>query len=152
MIAFAHCLPRLPSELDVLVIWKEKQQSCHDFRVWCSVVQEALDRLLTSSKYYQVNQVHPEDVLQQLPGNGEVSALTSLQLEGSTTDQSLFPLRKIYMELTFQASLCLASAQQQHTEQETVCQSIEEWHTGSAYTLMWPTIERIPINEFITDG
>ena len=33
VISFAHSLPRLPSELDVMVVRKEKQQTHHDFRV-----------------------------------------------------------------------------------------------------------------------
>ena len=42
-ISFARSLPRLPSELDVLVIRKEKEQSHHDFRVRRAAVQEALE-------------------------------------------------------------------------------------------------------------
>ena len=33
VISFAHSLPRLPSELDVLVVRKEQDQSHRDFRV-----------------------------------------------------------------------------------------------------------------------
>ena len=52
VISFAHYLPRLPSELDVLVVKKEQGQSHHDFRVRCVVVQEALQWLLGNNKYY----------------------------------------------------------------------------------------------------
>ena len=40
---------------------------------------------------------------------------------------------------------------QQHTEQETVRQSIEQRRSGSAHTLMWPTIGGIFINVFTTE-
>ena len=85
-ISFAHSLPRLPSELDVLVIREEKEQSHHDFRVRRAVV--ALDWLLQNNKYHQANEVHlNQDVLQQLPENSDVSELTSLQLEKSATEE-----------------------------------------------------------------
>ena len=50
VVSFAHDLPRLPSELDVLVVRKEQGQSHHDFRVRRAVVQEALQWLL-ENKY-----------------------------------------------------------------------------------------------------
>lgn len=46
VISFACSLLRVPSELDVLVFRKDKDQSHHDFRVWRTVVQEALMCLL----------------------------------------------------------------------------------------------------------
>ena len=33
VVSFAHSLPRLPSELDVLVVRKDSEQSHRDFRV-----------------------------------------------------------------------------------------------------------------------
>ena len=51
VVSFAHDLPRLPSELDVLVVRKEQGQSHHDFRIRRAVVQEALQWLL-ENKYY----------------------------------------------------------------------------------------------------
>ena len=85
VISFAHSLPRLPSELDVVVVKKEQDQSHCDLRVGCAIVQAALEWLLGNSKYYRANQVHlNEDVLQQLPENGDISELTSLQLQEST--------------------------------------------------------------------
>ena len=105
VISFAHSLPRLPSELDVLVVRKEKEQSHHDFRVQRAAIQEALEWLLQNNKYYRANQVHlNQDVLQPLPENGDISELTSLQLDESTTNEHSQPS---YMEPTFQAPLCL---------------------------------------------
>ena len=51
VISFADSLPRLPSELDILVVRKEQDQPHHDFRVRCTVVQEALEWLLQNNKY-----------------------------------------------------------------------------------------------------
>lgn len=51
--SFANSLPRLPSELDVIVVRKEgAMQSHHDFRVRRSVVLHALQRLMANNVYY----------------------------------------------------------------------------------------------------
>ena len=42
VVSFAHSFPRLPSELDVLVVRKDSEQSHHDSRVRRTVVHEAL--------------------------------------------------------------------------------------------------------------
>ena len=48
-----HSLPMLPSELDVLIVRKEKKQSHRDLRVQRAVVHEALEWLPQNNKYYQ---------------------------------------------------------------------------------------------------
>ena len=151
-ISFAHSLPRLPSELDVLVIRKEKEQSHHDFRVRRAAVQEALEWLLQNNKYYQANEVHlNQDMLQRLPENSDISEIASLQLEKSATEeQEQSSQEDLYG--AHLASSFVPNAVQQHTEQETVRQSIEQRQSGSAHTLMWPTIGGTPINEFTTEG
>lgn len=84
-ISFAHSLPRLPSDLDVLVVRKENDQSHCDFRVRHAVVQQALKWLLENNRYYQANQV---------------------QLNEDATSCSN-PKKMYNMEPTFQAHLCL---------------------------------------------
>ena len=62
--SFAHSLARLPSKLDVLVERKEQDQSHCSLRRH-AVVQEALEWLLKTNKFYRVNQIRlNEDVLQ----------------------------------------------------------------------------------------
>ena len=149
VISFAHSLLRL---LDVLVVRKEKEQTHHDSRVRRIIVQEALEWLLQNNEYYQANQVHlNEDVLQQLPENDDVSQLTSLQLEESTTDEHSLSSQDNLYEAHLPSSF-VPNAQQQQTEQETVSQSIEQRQSGSSHILMWPTIGGTPINEFTTEG
>ena len=136
MITFAHSLQRLyPLRRNCWLL--EKRIPFHyDARVRRSVIQEALEWLLTSNKYYRANQVHlNENVLQQLPENGDVFELTSLQLEESTTDdQSHVPFQEDVHGAHLPSSF-VPNAQQQQTEQETVRQSIEEQQTGSSHTL-----------------
>ena len=147
--SFAHSLPRLPSELDVLVVRKEQDQS-RDFRVRHASVQAALEWLLENNKYYRANQVHlNEDVLQQLPENGDISELTSLQLQESTAEDHTQPSQEDLYRAHLPSSF-VPNAVQQQTEQ--VRQSIQEWQSGSTSTLMWPNIGGTPINEFSTEG
>ena len=153
VISFAHSLPRLPSELDVLIVRKEKEQSHQDFKVRRAVVHEALEWLLQNNKYYRANQVHlNQDVLQQLPENGDVSELTSLQLEESAAAEEQEQPSQEDLYGAHLPSSFVPNAVQQHTEQETVRQSIEQRQSGSVHTLMWPTIGGTPINEFTTEG
>ena len=79
VVSFALSLPRLPSELDVLVVRKNSEHSHRDFRVRRSVVQQALTWLLNNNRYYRANAVHiNEEALKQLPEDGDLSNLTSL--------------------------------------------------------------------------
>ena len=60
-LSFARKLPRLPSQLDVIVVRKEgTNQSCHHFRVRRAVVHQALQWLVANNIYYQSNQVTDE--------------------------------------------------------------------------------------------
>lgn len=82
VVSFAHSLPRQPSELNVLIVRKQQNQSHRDFQVRRAIVQDALKWLLEHNKYYRASKVRlDEDVLRQLPENGEMTELTSLQLE-----------------------------------------------------------------------
>ena len=65
--SFADSLPRVPSELDVLVVRRDSEQSHRDFHVRRSVVQEALTWLLENNRYYRANAIRlNEEALQQL--------------------------------------------------------------------------------------
>ena len=67
VVSFANSLPRVPSELDVLVVRKDSEQSHRDFRVRRSVVQEALTWQLENNRYYRANAIClNEEALQQL--------------------------------------------------------------------------------------
>ena len=56
--SFARTLPRLPSELDVIVVRKEgANQSHRDFHVRRNVVHRALQWLISNNTYYCANQL-----------------------------------------------------------------------------------------------
>ena len=42
----------------MLVVRKENEQSHSDFRVWRSVVQDAVMYLIKNNKYYKANGIH----------------------------------------------------------------------------------------------
>jgi len=92
VLSFATSLPRLPSEIDVLVVRKEKDQAHQDFRVRRRVVQQALSWLLENNRYYRANQVCMNaEALEQLPEDGNLSSLTSVQPKPSTAPQGCQP-------------------------------------------------------------
>ena len=150
VVSFANSLPRVPSELDVLVVRKDSEQSHRDFRVRRSVVQEALTWLLENNRYYRANAIRlNEDALQRLPQDGNLTDMRSLQLGESSTYQCE-PSEDLYgahLSTSF-----VPNPTQQRTQQETVQQSIQDLQSGSSRTLMWPTIGGAPINEFTTEG
>ena len=87
--SFANTLPRLPSQLDVIVVRKEgAAESHHDFCVRRSVVLCALQWLLANNIYYLNVQIDP-DAIAVLPEDGYLTGLHSMTLESSDDDQEL---------------------------------------------------------------
>ena len=147
VVSFALSLPRLPSELDVLVVRKNSEQSHRDFHVRRSVVQQALTWLLNNNRYYRANAVHiNEQALQQLPEDGDLSNLTSLLTSDPQSESSQDNLYGAHLSTSF-----VPNAAQQRTEQETVQKSVQDLQSHS-HILAWPTIGGTPINEFTTEG
>ena len=78
VVSFAHSLPRLPAELDVLVVRRDNEQSHRDIHVRRSVVQEALTWLLENNRYFRANAVQfNEEALQQLSQDGDLTDIRS---------------------------------------------------------------------------
>ena len=112
VVSFALSLPRLPSELDVLVVRKNSEQSHRDFHVRRSVVQQALTWLLNNNRYYQANAVHiNEEALQQLPEDGDLSNLTSLPMSNLQSESLQDDLYGAHLSTSF-----VPNATQQRTE------------------------------------
>ena len=93
--SFANTLPRLPSQLDVIVVRKEgAAESHHDFRVRRSVVLCALQWLLANNIYYRNVRIDP-DAIAVLPEDGDLTGLHSMTLESSDDDQELPSLQDV---------------------------------------------------------
>ena len=75
--SFASNLPRLPSELDVIVVRKEgRNQSHRHFHVRRAAVHRGLQWLITNNIYYRANRVHiDQNALAHLPQDGNIQIL-----------------------------------------------------------------------------
>ena len=86
VLSFAHTLPRLPAELDVIIVRKEGAAESHrDFRVRRSVVLAALQWLKTNNKYYHSITIDHLAVA-QLPEDGDVTGLHAVTVD--TADEA----------------------------------------------------------------
>ena len=90
---FVHSLPRLPRDLDVIVVRKEgAAQSHRDFRVRRSVVLGALQWLIENNKYYRSVTID-SDTLALLPEDGDISGLCAVTLDTPDEDQPIVNLQ-----------------------------------------------------------
>ena len=171
VLRFAASLPRLPSQLDVMVVRREGTapgQSHRDFHVRRSVVERALRYLVTNNKYYKTNEVRIDDEkLAQLPENGSLSDILSVTVVSDTADRQEHTLNAQNSQPADQVSndfeqgdkivrSFVPGVTQPLTEQETVRQFVHgqpsDNQQRSQQTLMWPSIGGRPINEFNTEG
>ena len=160
VISFARSLPRLPSELDVIIVRREgADQSHRDFRVRRDVVHRALQWLISNNAYYRANQVHiDQEALAQLPQDGDLSHLVSVALESPSPSDQQNPATD--EDDPYDAHLVrsfVPIATQSMTEQEAVRHSVQQRQSdgsppATSSTLMWPSIGGPPINEFTTEG
>ena len=124
--SFANTLPRLPSQLDVIVVIKEgAAESHHDFHVRRSVVLCALQWLLANNIYYR-NVWIDSDAIAVLPEDGNLTGLHSMTLESSDDDQELPSSQDVDPYNAHLARTFVPSSAQRLTEQETIQQSINE--------------------------
>ena len=155
--SFAQCLPRLPSNLDVIVVRREGANQTHtDFRVRREVVQRALQWLITNHKYYQsLGITINTTALAQLPEDGAVSTLVSVTEDCSTPDTvssaSNTPATSEVQDDHLSHSF-VPIAVPSMTEQEAVQQAVAQHQSTSHTPLMWPSIGGMPLNEFTTEG
>ena len=153
--SFANSLPRLPCELDIIVVRKEgAADSHHDFRVRRAVVLRALQWLLANKKYYRSVRIDP-DALALLPEDGDLTGLRSVTLE--TTDDPEPPSTQDEDPYdTHLSASFVPSTAQRMTEQETIRQSVQARQSHlqpvAPPTVSWPPSDSTPINEFNTEG
>ena len=82
--AFANSLPRLPSELDVIIVRKEGATNSHrDFHVRRAAVLHALQWLVANSKYYHNIHINLEAVV-TMPEDGELHTVSLDSTEEDT--------------------------------------------------------------------
>ena len=154
--SFANSLPRLPSELDVIVVRKEGAANSHrNFHVRRGVVLRALQWLLANNRYYRNVHINP-NALAMLPEDGDLTGLHSVTLNSTTEDPEPPSVREEDPYNTHLSASFIPSTAQWMTEQETIRQSVQERQSHLQPvvppTLSWPHSGSTPINEFNTEG
>ena len=160
VVSFASSLPRLPSELDVVVVRKEgANQSHRDFRVRRAAVHQALQWLVTHNVYYRANHMHiNQNALARLPHDGNLSNLNSIVVDSpANSDQPDATPESSDPYDAHLAQSFVPIATQSRTEQEAVQLSVQQRQSSPpalspSSTVMWPSIGGMPINEFTTEG
>ena len=141
----ASCLPRVPSDLDVIIVRKEgAAQSHHDFCVRRSRVLTALQWLQLNNIYYHTVTINP-DALALLPKDGDISGLTSVTLE-STSDDSNHELPSKEGSDPYDAHLArtfVPISGCQRTEQDTIQSSVLERQGDHSPTVPPMVITRV---------
>lgn len=147
--SFTNNLPRVPAELDVIVVRKEGATGSHrDFRVRRSVVLHALEWLIAHNMYYRNVHIN-HDVLALLPDDGDLCGLTTMTV---SSDEEELPARQdadpydAHLGSTF-----VPMPTRGLTEQQTIRQSVQQ-PTCTPPTVPWPSAGGSPVNEFNTEG
>lgn len=157
--SFAQKLPRIPSELDVIIMKKEgANQTHHDFHVRQAVVHRALQWLVTHNQYYRSLGVTIDTTaLEQLPQNSNISNLVSVT-EDTMASTSESPATNDTEENSYDDNIpqsfvpvTAPSMTEQEAEQEAEQESVQQ-RQSSHPVLMWPSIGGMPLNEFTTEG
>ena len=157
MASFSQSLPRLPSDLDVIIVRREGANQTHrDFRIRRGVVHRALQWLVTHNQYYRSLGITIDTTaLEQLPQGGNVSDLVSVTQEAQSSDSTVDSSSGAvadddeHLQQSF-----VPIAVPSMTEQEAVQQSVDQRQSSSSThtPLMWPSIGGMPLNEFTTEG
>ena len=154
--SFANSLPRLPTELDIIVVRKQgAADSHHDFRVRRSVVFATLQWLLANNQYYRSVQIN-SDALALLPEDGNLTGLRSVTLNSVADDSEAPSVEDVDPYDAHLSGSFMPNTTQRLTEEETVRQSVQERQSHqqpvSPSTVSWPPSGLTPINEFSTEG
>lgn len=148
--AFTNSLPRHPSNLDVIVVWKEgSNQSHRDFRVRRSVVLHALQWLVANNLYYRNIHIDP-NVIAQLPEDGNLSGLCNVTIDISSEEDNTQDEVDPYN--THLSRYFVPVAPRTLTEIETVRHTVNEHPSPlPSQPMPWPTTGT-PVSEFTTEG
>ena len=145
--SFATSLPRLSSELDVIVVRKEgANQSHRDFRVRRSVIYQALHWLVTNNIYYRANQITiNHDTLAQLPQDGNLSNVSTVTMPcPSLSEEGIRPEQGDESIDDHLTQSFVPTATRSMTEQEAARQSVQQRQSGqnlsNSSPVMWPSI------------
>ena len=148
---FATSLPRLPSELDVMIVRKKGSNNTHrDFRVRRMVVQRALQWLKRNNKYYRNIDIDVS-VLNQLPDDGDLTDKCGVGIKDTAEKQEEVELPSEDTDPTDVATFIPVVARKM-TEKETIRKSVHHRQPTEDQVVPWPENGSVPIDEFKTEG
>ncbi len=147
---FTKRLPRLSSELDVIIVRKEGATGSHkDIRVKKSVVLRALEWLIEHNMYYR-NITIDHSALALLPTNGDLTNLPTMRM---SSDEEEIPAREDETPYNSHlGSTFIPMPTRGVTEKQALEHSIEQTRSVSPAIVPWPSASGNPINEFTTEG
>ena len=148
---FATSLPRLPSELDIVLVRKEGAECTHhDFRVRKLVVLRALKWLKQHNKYSRNIEINL-DALNLLPDDGELPGKYGLTVSHDKVEEEEEEEEELSDDKDpHDVSTFVPGVARKLTEQENIRKSISE--RQSEPTIPWSEKGDAPINEFNTEG
>ena len=144
---FANSLPRMPSDLDIIIVRKEGINQSHcNFHVRRSVVLHALRWLLQNNTYYHNINID-YDALLLLPENGNLTDLSSVLIksEVNQTEVSLAQDQDVcdaYLSRTF-----VPVTARKMTEQKTFRWAVQDRQSHQSPAFAWPSCGN-SVNEF----
>ena len=143
--SFVMHLPRLPSNLDIVIVRKEGSHSHHDFCVRRSKVLTALQWLITNNIYFSDITINYEN-LSTLPENDHLTNIPTISVSSDPTDADL-PTGPIQDQCD--PDLCrtfVPIIPETNTEQQNISNSLQ------STTVTWPVRGQNPLNEFQCEG
>ena len=140
---FATSLPRLPSELDVMIVRKKGSNNTHrDFRVRRMVVQCALQWLKRNNKYYRNIDIDVS-VLSQLPDDGDLTDKCGVGIEDTAEKQEEEELPSEDTDPADVATFIPVVARKM-TEKETIRKSVHHRQPTEDQIVPWPENGSVP--------
>ena len=134
---FATRLPRLPSELDVMIVRKKGSNNTHrDFRVRRMVVQRALQWLKRNNKYYRNIDIDVS-VLSQLPEDGDLTDKCGVGIEDTAEKQEDEELPSEDTDPADVATFIPVVARKM-TEKDTIRKSVHHRQPTEDQVVPWP--------------
>ena len=153
--AFATSLPRLPSELDVMIVRKKGSNNTHqDFRVRRMVVQHAFQWLKRNNKYYRNISLNTF-ALSQLPEDGDLTDQCGVGIDDTMErDEEEGPPAAAAEEEEDPTDVAtfIPVVARKMTEKETIRKSVHHKQQNKDQIVPWPENGSVPIDEFKTEG
>ena len=145
--AFATSLPRLPSELDVMIVRKKGSNNTHqDFRVRRMVVQHAFQWLKRNNKYYRNISLNTF-ALSQLPEDGDLTDQCGVGIDDTMErdEEEGPPAAAAEEEDPTDVATFIPVVARKMTEKETIRKSVHHKQQNKDKIVPWPENGSVPI-------